>query len=332
MLRVVKYQKQLPQIDAAVEETKVTEARIEAHRSLVQAMKPHAELTLLEVKKYDKAAAKQNVDAHNVLREGRETLTEAVGLEEEIEDVIGVLKNYGLNTDTGQVEVRQALVEARKILSTIRGRSYSKLDISVRTELSYARQALNSVKELLLDQQQLQQQGKHLERVEQMINDLLKYLNRAMDQTRRAFVSNDEVETHLNRAKSACKTINQLNEGSQQMTSEAETLLGQARHINRDASSSFARLQTIFDRLISLEGSLREKESGLSHIVETYRINQLLPCQAHARRLQTESLRVLNMFGSDLGNGAEKTLEAANAYQNIMRTVRQSRRAAEEAR
>ena len=175
MLRVVKYQRQMPELETAVEEAQVIEARTEADFGLVNAMKPHAELTLLEVKKYDKAADKQLHDAQDLLGAGRDIHNEAKNLEQDISKVISYLRSYGLSPDP-QVEVRQALSEARTILSTIRARTYSQLDITARTELSYARQALNSVKELLLDQQEVQQQGVKLERVEQLINDLLQYL------------------------------------------------------------------------------------------------------------------------------------------------------------
>ena len=335
MIRVVNYQQQLPGIDAAVEEVKVHEARIEANLASIQAMKPHAELTLLEVNKYDKAAEKQEDEAQNLFEQGRQMADEAHNLEDDINEVIRNLQSYGKNDDGAgaQVEVRQALAEARGILATIKGRSYAQMDITVRTELSYARQALNSVKELLLDQQELQQQGRSLERIEVMINDLLKYLNRAMDQTRQAFLANDQYQAHLNRAQSTCATIRKLQQDSSDMSGNtAEALLRQANRINGDATSAFGRLQTIHDRLVSVEKILRSKESGLSELVENYRINQLQPCQAHASRLQRESQKVLNMLGRDLGHGAEKTLEAANAYQNIMRTVRYSRRAADRAR
>ena len=324
MLRVVNYQKQLPGIEASVEEVKVHEARIEANLASIQAMKPHAELTLLEVNKYGKAAEKQEDEAQHLLAQGRQTANEAFNLEEDINEIIRNLQSYGRDDGAGaQVEVRQALAEARGILATIKGRSYAQMDITVRTELSYARQALNSVKELLLDQQELQQQGRSLERIEVMINDLLKYLNRAMDHTRQAFLANDQYQAHLNRAQSTCDTIRKLHQGSLDMSGDsAEVLLRQANRLNGDATSAFERLQTIHDRLISVEKILVGKESGLSELVESYRINQLQPCQAHARRLQRESQNVLNMLGRDLGHGAEKTLEAANAYQNIMRTVR----------
>ena len=333
MLRVIKYQQQLPGIDAAVENVKVHEAIIEDNLASIQGLRPHAELTLLEVNKYDKAADKQKSEAQKLLEQGRGMASDASKIEQDITGIIRHLQNYGISDDQSvQVEVRQALTEARGILATIKGRSYAQMDIAVRTELSYARQALNSVKELLLDQQQLRQQGKTLERIEQMINDLLKYLNRAMDHTRQAFLANDQYQAHLNRAQNACNTIRKLHQNAVEMSGQDAVLLNQAQRINGEAATAYNRLQSIHDRLMSLETILRSKESGLSQIVETYRINQLQPCQAHARALQQESQKVLNMLGRDLGHGAEKTLEAANAYQNIMRTVRFSRRAADQAR
>ena len=69
-------------------------------------------------------------------------------------------------------------------MGTIKGRNYAEADIIVRTELSYARQSLNTIRDLLFDRKQLSAQKKELDQIESEVNDLLKYLNKAMDHTR----------------------------------------------------------------------------------------------------------------------------------------------------
>lgn len=83
-----------------------------------------------------------------------------------------------------QISIQRALNEARDILATIKGRGYAQADIVARTELSYARQSLNTIRELLFDRNKLQQQSNTIDSIEVVTNDLLKYLNTAMDHTR----------------------------------------------------------------------------------------------------------------------------------------------------
>ena len=66
------------------------------------------------------------------------------------------------------------------------------------------------------------------------------------------------------------------------------------------------------------------EQSDLSSIIEDYRVRYVEPCRQHVTQLVSKAEAVSSMFGKDRGMGAEKTLEAANAYHRITLTVLQS--------
>ena len=118
------------------------------------------------------------------------------------------MKHYGVNT-LPHVSINRALNDARQILSTIKGRNYAEADIAARTgdkkitrkffkkyvniflhssffgfaELSYARQSLNTIKNVLFDRN-LETVDGSIDLLDSRIDDLLQYLNRAMNHER----------------------------------------------------------------------------------------------------------------------------------------------------
>ena len=127
-------------------------------------------------------------------------------------EIIRHLKHYGVNS-LPHVSINRALNDARQILSTIKGRNYAEADIAARTgdqiicnisrylfiffyfktknysyflvfaELSYARQSLNTIKNVLFDKN-LETVDASIDLLDSRIDDLLQYLNRAMNHER----------------------------------------------------------------------------------------------------------------------------------------------------
>jgi hypothetical protein len=124
-----------------------------------------------------------------------------------ISEIIHHLKNYGLG-ELPHVSINRALEEARQILATIKGRSYGEADIQARTELSYARQSLNTVKDILYGQNELKNKRRVLDAIEAQVNDLLQYINTAMDKTRQAsFLLRTKAVWRLNRSNRGVRSV-----------------------------------------------------------------------------------------------------------------------------
>ena len=247
----------------------------------------------------------------------------------DIESIVRRLKNYGV-TSLPQVSIQLALEEARRILAGINQKSYGEADIKARTELSYARQSFNMVKEILFGQNKIQDQKQALEIVENKVNDLLKFLNDAMDQTRDGILANQYHHDIFVRSQNNCENIQKIKNDCQERTSVAKNLLHNAKEHNSKAAQVFERIGIIFEKLGNLGQELATTENGLSEVVKDYRIRFVEPCQKHSRELLNIANSLLGTLGSDLGMNAEQTLRAANAYHKIMKTILDASKVADE--
>ena len=88
MLRLTRYQKQAAELETRVQRTKEVKARVEASSGGLSAIRPHAELTMLEVKKYEKAATGQDQKAKDQLNDVKSLDHEAERLHNEIRGIL----------------------------------------------------------------------------------------------------------------------------------------------------------------------------------------------------------------------------------------------------
>lgn len=144
-------------------------------------------------------------------------------------------------------------------------------------------------------------------------------------------LANKEHHDILIKAQSNCATAKQIKEQSADMTKVSHDLLEQSKSVTAKARDSFAGLKIVFNQLLQLSADVPSQSSELSNKVADYQARYVDPCKTHAERLLTEAENILNTFGLDRGLGAERTLEAANAYQKIIKAVLGAGRAADEA-
>lgn len=118
---------------------------------------------------------------------------------------------------------------------------------------------------------------------------------------------------------------------SSEMLKSGQDLLTSAKVTTQEARLSFNELRLLYERLAKWMNYLEGNESKLGSLVQDYKSRYVEPCEKHTEKLLQEAANILALFDSDRGLGAERTLEAANAYQRIIKTVLQASRAAEEA-
>lgn len=330
MVRLKRYKKQVRQFNASSQEAETAKDKIQVEMAKLMITKPHAELTMLEATKYQKAGLDQHEDAAKLLFEAGKQRQDAESLFLDVQSIVRRLRDYGRDS-WSNINIAQALEEARRMLIMIKSHNYAKVDIAARMELSYARQSLNSLKELLFDRDALRRQAKSVEIIEVEVNDLLQYLNKAMDHTREAMMANQKHFSTLRRAQTSCDTFDQMLVECRGMEASNRKLLEEANEMNGKARSSFGQLKSLFSKLATWTGQLEGDESQLKNLVDKYFSQYITPCQKHSERLLVEADKVLNLFNRGRGLGAEKTLEAASAYQRIIKTVLQAGRSAEEA-
>ncbi len=330
MLRLRRYQEQTRLHNVTIFKAKQDKDLLTVEYNRLLNIRPHAELTMLEVKKYQKAAYFQDTESKDLFEDTQSVDLEASRLLSAAQRIIDHLQSYGLNS-APHISIKRALAEARDILAFIKGRSYADVDIKARTELSYARQSLSAINELLFDRNQLIGHSKSLDDIETKVNDLLQYLNRAMDHTREAMLDNQRHHDIFVKAQSGCSSTQQMISESNEAFESDDSLLKQAKEINDRARLSFGQLRLLFDKVATQSSSLTDNEGRLASAIDQYVTGFVRPCQEHANVLVTAADKVLALFDRDRGLGAERTLEAANAYQRIIKTVLQAGRAAEEA-
>ena len=199
------------------------------------------------------------------------------------------MKNYGVTYGSAQVSIQLALEEARRILAEIKQRSYgSESDIRARTELSYARQSFNMVKEILFGQDKLHDQQHAIEVIENKIDDLLKSLNEAMDKTRDGLLANQNHHDIYIRSQKNCETISELEQDAQKKMSTSTELLQNSKEQNRKAKKMFREIGILFDKLGNLGLELDEKSTGLFTTIQDYKVRLFEPCKKYS----TELLRI----------------------------------------
>ncbi len=327
MLRVGKLQNRKAEYDERIERVRNTKETLSSIGSLLDSLKPRAELGMLETKRYSKAADEQDRLSSGMLTDSTGFFEDVSGMESEIASIIDHLKTYGMGAFP-QVSINRALQEAREILAIIRGRGYGNVDIEARTELSYARQSLNIVTDMLYGQSELKERQAQVEGIENKVNDLLQYINRAMDKTRSSQSLNFQHHNVLDSAKKNCAEARKLSTEASDVWLGGQKLLVDAKNLLREARDGFNKLDLVYDNLRSIGGSLQEKEVGLSAVVEDYRTRYVLPCKGNADRLTKLAAQVLDTFGVGLGVNAEQTVRAARVYQKIMKTIFDARRIA----
>ena len=330
ILRLMRFKEENSIQESIMKQVKNDKGFIDNGHAMIMALRPHAELTMLEAKKYKKAAFMQDKDSHDLHQDCALLKVEASSLRLEIEGILRRLKNYGVSEYLNDYSIQLALEEARRILAQIKKRDYGEADIKARTELSYARQVFNSVKEMLFGQNTLQDQRLALEKVESKVNDLLKFLNNAMDQTREGILANQKHHDIFLRTQTNCDDILKFNDDSIDKMKGAELLLRDAREHNSKIRQVFRQMGMMSGRLRDLGSQLKNAGFGLSEEVEDYRIRLVEPCDKHAKKLLTIADNLLGMFGSELGMNAEQKLRAANAYHRIMKTILDASKVADE--
>ena len=161
--------------------------------------------------------------------------------------------------------------------------------IRARTELSYARQSFNMVKEILFGQDKLHDQQNAIEVIENKIDDLLKSLNEAMDQTRDGLLANQNHHNIYIRSQKNCESITELEQDAQDKMSTSTELLQKSKEQNRKAKKMFREIGILFDKLQgSLGLELDEKSTGLFTTIQDYKVRLFEPCNKYS----TELLRI----------------------------------------
>lgn len=329
-LRINKLEQKRALFEERAATNKEHKGELHLGHTIISTLRPRSELTALEARKLNKAALMQTKESGDVMSQCNEVGHQASNLLLEANAILAHLQDYGLGSQSGHVSIHRALLEARDILATIKRRNYGEADIKTRTELSYARQSLNAVKDIVYGQTKVLSQRQTLDKVEANANDILQFVNKAMEQTREAMTANSKHHDLLVGAQRNCQASKDLAEGSQVRLKEAfGSLRAAGKEGNQAADATFTSLAQVFRDLMHSGGDLAGSQVGLAAVEEDYRNRLVKPCLNHAETLSLASERLTSIFGRDLGKGAEQTLSAANAYQKIMNAILEAKMTAE---
>ncbi len=253
------------------------------------------------------------------------------------------------------MKLRPALEEARRASRQIADRSHTEADIATRAELSRAKHTLAVVTEMIYGQGNIGELPAKLKDMEAKINDLLKYIDKAMANVRevccsvklnkqskilldlsyfcngkstfQGFELNARQNASLSRTMSKCADLRSSQLDARNVTQTASDLLKQSSHVLAGASSYFQNLDDGLERLARHGQKLEGAEMGLSAVVEDYRARFVMPCRANAEKLVATADQLHTMFENMVGVSADEALQAANVYKSMMVAIDDAREA-----
>ena len=293
-------------------------------------LKPRAELTTLETKKYVRSSENLKKEGTNQFNRSGILNQKADVLEREITRLVNELRNYDIS-GVSHMDIQRALKECGVLLRYIRNqKTFTESDIQARTELSHARQSLNILKDIIYgSSEELSQSRTSMNKVEAKVDDLLRFLNGAMDTKMEAINTNRYHNHSLGRIYQTHATILSVDANSNEMIDQGNKLLNDGKMYLETALSYFNQLSSAFSSLSNIGAVLERREIGISGVIEDYQTRYLLPCKTNAERLFSLGERLQSLLVSKLGNqDYDRTLQAANVYQKILIEVEEAREAA----
>ena len=165
-------------------------------------------------------------------------------------------------------------------------------------------------------------------KVEELVNDLLNYLQHAQANVREGAEKNIKNNQTLLDMINTCSHMEDLRQSSEKQLSLGEGLMQKVKGVFDEAKVFFGKLEGAYSRLQEKSSILIDREIGMSAVVEDYRTRYVLPCQANAAKLIAVAKTLEDMFTAKMGVDAGQAIQAANAYRRIIDALDEARRAA----
>ncbi|XP_037068705.1 laminin subunit alpha-1-like [Pollicipes pollicipes] len=265
------------------------------------------------------------------LRDQIKAINESVeASRKEAEDIVAELLRYARG-ETPAVSVEQALADVRAILELMQKRNFSEAQERAEAELAAARRLLERVGGFGVNRTAHQVVSSRLEEMRRRLLDMQQLMEEQVRRpVRKANVLLEELMDGLD----------SLSAGRQQVQSEAE----QCEGVLANTTELQTRLYRLYDQAqghgidlsdIQLElslanASLQKRLTTLANLTDDFRVRYVIPAEVHADRLTTEAERLVGLFQATR-QGANLSLNAAQAYQDIVDALAAARTAAEEA-
>jgi HAMP domain-containing protein len=182
-LTMLSFQKRRKRLLQRMTEVKDDRAHFYNMVGTTDLLEPQSELVMLEAEKFIKSTRRQKSEARGMLKTTRNINAEINSLASDVGDIIRHLQNYAVG-ESAEISLKSALQEAKITLKAVGMRDHSDSDITVRTELSYARQTLSMVRGVLFGRGEIEGMKERVEATERKINDLLQYIDRALNNVR----------------------------------------------------------------------------------------------------------------------------------------------------
>ena len=289
-----------------------------------------AELTLLESNKLAKSGDTHMTQANELYENSKKYIDEVSQLDREIKDLILYLENHGREHGS-TISLTNALRQASDFLRQIRMKDFSESDIKTRTDLSNARILYNTVEKILFGEVEISVIKEKTSTVDNLVNDLLQYLNEGMATVRDADSFNLKNNNSLLHTLDTCSKVDGLISQANGNINDGKKLIEQGDILFESAKEFFQNIEVLFEKLQEKSKLLEAREIGMSAVVEDYRTRYVLPCQANAEKLINIAQKIKNMFNNNVGVDAEQAIQAANAYRRIIDGLDEARNAAFEA-
>ena len=305
--------------------------KIAEMESKFRQLKPRAELTMLETTKYLRTGEDMNNQATGKLNSSDNFIHKIDVLRKNIRRLVHDLRGFEVSGRLSRFDIQRALVECEGILRHIKKqKSLGESDIRARTELSHARQSLSIVRNIIYgSMDELSRNRQAMRKVEFKVDDLLQFINGAMDTKMEAITINRQHNDTLQNIYQKYKTITNHNHDSKELMNRWNELLNDGKMFLETARTYFSRLNSGFSSLSGIASRLQNQELGVSDLVENYQTRYLLPCNTNAERLIALGDRLHSLLVSKLGaQGYDRALQAANVYKKILIAVEEARVAA----
>ena len=148
-LRVIDNKMRHKSLSENLNDLKLSKNHITGIEQKFTQLKPRAELTMLETKKYLRSGETLKQQSSGQLSASTMIRQKSAVLEQGISDLVNELRNYDIG-GVSPVDIQRALVECGVLLRYIKNQqTFTELDIRARTELSHARQSLKILKDII---------------------------------------------------------------------------------------------------------------------------------------------------------------------------------------
>ena len=286
-----------------------------------------AELNKLRADQVADKAGYLGRQANQKAEEADEVLGIVDGLHREVMDMILYLEKHGRDQGSG-VTLTNALQQASDFLQDIQSKDWSEIDINTRTEMSNARLLYERIQRIIFGEVDMTSLDSKTAKVEELVNDLLNYLQHAQANVREGAEKNIKNNQTLLDMINTCSHMEDLRQSSEKQLSLGEGLMQKVGGVFDEAKVFFGKLEGAYSRLQEKSSILIDREIGMSAVVEDYRTRYVLPCQANAAKLIAVAKTLEDMFTAKMGVDAGQAIQAANAYRRIIDALDEARRAA----